>query len=101
MNSLKASDDLAASVQKSPNRVTLAEIEATVAHVEYVNPACQPHLTICVLLLQNGFSVIGKSAPADPDNFDNEAGRKFARQDALRQIWPLEGYLLRSRLAHQ
>lgn len=56
-------------------------------------------LTICVLVLQNGFTVVGKSACASPENFDAELGRKIAREDARRQIWALEGYALKSKLA--
>ena len=56
-------------------------------------------LTICVLTLKNGFTVVGKSACASPENYDAELGGKIARQDARRQIWALEGYLLRSKLA--
>lgn len=56
-------------------------------------------LTICVLLLQNGFTVVGKSACASPENFNAELGRKIARDDARNQIWALEGYALRSKLA--
>jgi len=58
-------------------------------------------LTVCALTLQNGFNVVGKSAPASPDNFDADLGKKIAREDARRQIWALEGYLLRSRLAER
>lgn len=56
-------------------------------------------LTICILVLQNGFTVVGKSACASPQNFNAEMGRRLAREDAERQIWALEGYQLRTRLA--
>lgn len=56
-------------------------------------------LTFCVLVLRNGFTVVGKSACASPENFDAELGRKIARQDAINQMWPLMGYALRERLA--
>src|SRR3546814_10183179 len=56
-------------------------------------------MTLCSLVLQNGFAVIGKSAPASPENFDAEKGRLFAYEDAIKQLWPLEGYALRERLA--
>lgn len=56
-------------------------------------------LTICVLTMKNGFTIIGKSACASPENFDMELGIKIAREDARRQIWALEGYQLRSFLA--
>jgi hypothetical protein len=56
-------------------------------------------LTICVLVLRNGYTVIGTSACASPENYDAELGRKIARQNARQQIWALEGYRLRSELA--
>ncbi|CAN7455130.1 Gp49 family protein [Acidovorax sp. LjRoot66] len=55
-------------------------------------------LTICVLQLQNGFTVTGESACASPENFDAEMGRKIARQAAEQKIWPLLGYELKTRL---
>lgn len=55
-------------------------------------------LTICVLVLDNGFTVTGESACASPENFDAELGRKIARQNAVAKIWPLEGYLLKDQL---
>jgi len=99
MDDLQAGDTLAASVQKTPNRVTLEGMIAKIEHEEFFNSALVPHLTICVILLQNGFSLVGKSAPADPGNFDAEVGRKFAREDAIRQMWALEDYALRERLS--
>lgn len=98
---LQSGEDIAASVQKTPNRVTLSGLEAKIVGQEYMRPAVMPHMTICILVLANGFSVVGKSAPADPENFDESAGRDFARADALRKLWPLEGYLLREKLAAQ
>ena len=56
-------------------------------------------LSICILVMENGFSIIGKSAPASAANFNAELGRKLAYEDAIRQLWPLEGYTLRSQLA--
>ncbi|MEH6435796.1 Gp49 family protein [Massilia sp. DD77] len=56
-------------------------------------------LTFCVLVLRNGFTVTGESACASPENFDAEIGRKIARQNAAQKIWPLEGYLLKEKLA--
>lgn len=56
-------------------------------------------LTICVLVLRNGFTVTGESACASPENFDAKLGRKIARQHAVGKIWALEGYALKDRLA--
>lgn len=56
-------------------------------------------LTFCVLVLANGFTVVGQSACASPENFDAETGKRFARKDAEGKIWPLLGYELRTKLA--
>ncbi|MBC9246738.1 hypothetical protein H4P12_08435 [Paracoccus sp. 11-3] len=99
MESLNASDRLAASVQKTPNRISLQYLEARIVAEEYLHPTSQPHMTLCVLTLVNGFSVVGQSAPADPENFNADVGHQFARSDAIGKLWPLEGYLLREKLA--
>jgi Phage protein (N4 Gp49/phage Sf6 gene 66) family len=91
-------DKLAKSVQKTANRVALADIEAAILHVEYINPTIMPHLTIAVIYLQNGWAETGHSAPADADNFDAELGKKFAKEAALRKLWPLFGFHLREKL---
>ena len=57
-------------------------------------------LTICVLVLKNGYTVIGKSACASPANYDEALGLKIARANARDQIWALEGYALRNHLSH-
>jgi Phage protein (N4 Gp49/phage Sf6 gene 66) family len=88
-------------------RVTPAQIESVIAETLYFNAGdvCVPGmdhparlLTICVLVLKNGFTVVGKSACASAANFDWEVGRKVARMDAVNQIWALEGYLLKQRI---
>ncbi len=56
-------------------------------------------MTICCLTLQNGYNVVGTSAPASPENFNEEIGRKISFDKAREQIWALEGYLLKSELS--
>lgn len=98
-------------------RVTPADIEAEITHCYYFNAgeahrahwpdpsaADETHhsidlLTLCVLVLRNGFTVTGESACASPENFDAEIGRKIARQNAVAKIWPLLGFRLRDQLA--
>ena len=100
-------------------RVTPADVEATIANEHYfvagdgvygnarkngdegVQTFAQSLdlLTICVLVLRNGFTVTGESACASPENFDAELGRKIARANAVNKIWPLEGYLLKQKLS--
>lgn len=78
-------------------RLTPEAIEATIVYAEYArvtNTTC----TICSLVLQNGYVVIGKSAAVSMENFDEDLGKRLAKADAQRQIWALEGYLLKQRL---
>jgi hypothetical protein len=53
---------------------------------------------ICELTLENGFSVRGESACVSKANFNEEIGRKIAREDARNKVWQLEGYLLQQKL---
>jgi len=79
-------------------RLTPAQIDAAIAdEAYYVFPGTT--VTVAALTLRNGFVVVGKSASASPENFNAEIGRKIAREDARDQIWALEGYLLREKLA--
>ena len=90
-------------------RITPTDVENAIAG-EYVGRASDIFsgtpvlpsmecLTICVLVLKNGFTVVGKSACASPANFDAALGARIARDDAKAQIWPLMGYALRDKLA--
>jgi hypothetical protein len=56
-------------------------------------------LTVCCLVLENGFTVVGESACASPENFDADLGQKIALTNARDKIWILEGYLLKERLS--
>lgn len=96
-------------------RLTPAKIDDAIAEEVYIVPAHTVEmrggsvahnsplrtLTICVLILRNGFTVTGESACASPENFNEELGRKIAREKARDKIWALEGYLLKDRLNHQ
>lgn len=52
-------------------------------------------VTLCVIILENGFKVEGVSACVDPANYNEEIGRKCAYENAFEKIWQLEGYMLR------
>lgn len=93
--SLQALDQVAAEVAVAP-RVTLDQVEAIVVHEDYT--VHSGVFIVATLELRNGFHVVGTSAAASPENFNEELGRKIARDNALKQVWMLEGYLLRQRL---
>ena len=111
MESVKETEHQSASVAVShKTRVSLADIENAIAteHCflagEAIEALGHPNndslniLTVCILTMKNGFTVIGKAAPADAVNFNAELGKKFAREDAVRQLWPLMGFALRDKL---
>ena len=56
-------------------------------------------VTVCALKLRNGYVVVGESATATPENFDEAIGRRIARENARNRIWALEDYVLRERLS--
>ena len=109
--SLQQTEAECAAVNSGP-RVSLASMEAKIL-VRYdftmdkavaafgPMPDSLKLLSVCVLVMANGFTLIGKSAPASALRFDADLGRKLAYEDAIRQLWPLEGYLLRSNLLSQ
>lgn len=75
------------------NKVTLEAIKAKIKDECYlVLP--DGRTTVCMLTLENGYTIKGLSACVDASNFNIDLGRKYAYEDAIRQIWPLEGYLL-------
>ncbi len=80
-----------------PRKITPQEIEALVVRQQFhVFPGTTT--TACLLELSNGFAVLGKSACVHADFFDIAIGQKVAREDAVRQIWQLEGYLMKERM---
>jgi hypothetical protein len=122
--SLQAADAEAAALAKAP-RVSLADIEAAIddrfflTGNVFADASLAVHgvvdllsreqhidkfptvkvLSLCLLVMRNGFTVVGKSAPASPENFDAELGCKLAYEDCIRQLWPLMGFALRDKLA--
>lgn len=78
-------------------RLTPTVIDSTIAdEAYYVFPGTT--LTVCALTLVNGYQVTGESAAVSSDNFDEEIGKRIARENARSKIWSLEGYLLKEYL---
>lgn len=111
--SIQQTDQESAAVAKNPaGRVSLASIEAGIrwrfdTNLAEMIGATEGHrsnhkgdssidstklMSICTLVMMNGFVVLGKSAPMDPANFNRELGMKFAYEDAIRQLWPLMAF---------
>lgn len=96
-------DEIENEIQKkglTAPRVTPEKIEAVISSEQY-HVFDGTTFTACLLTLKNGYTVIGESACASPENFDAALGRKIARNNATNKIWSLEGYLLRQSLSEQ
>lgn len=107
----------------NPPRITQADVDAAIAseHVftahqgalkaweesdsgprEYDPPHGLASLTCCVLVLRNGTKILGVNyGSIDPELHDSAMGQREARADAVRQVWPLLGYVLREKLHAQ
>lgn len=97
---------------KSEPRISSAEckeilVEAKAPHVtetaikekiKDVNYLYKGIITICLITMDNGFVVMGMTAPACEENYNQEIGERYAYDNAFHQLWPLEGYLLREKL---
>lgn len=78
-------------------RVTAEELDAAIKGAEYVVLPDQ-RTTICMLTLDNGFTVRGESSVVSIANFDESIGRAYALTDARARVWPLLGFRLADRL---
>jgi len=79
------------------NKVTVESIELKITSCKFtIMP--DTTTTVCQIVMENGFIIIGTSACVDPANFDKQAGEDFAREDAFNKVWALEGYLLKEQL---
>jgi hypothetical protein len=92
--SLNQAKDIVAA--KTAPKITEASIKDRISYVDYLY---HRQLTICIITMSNGFMVQGVSAPASPINFDMEVGKRYAYDNAFKQLWQLEGYLLREKLS--
>lgn len=73
------------------------DLDEAIAQVEYI-VLPDGRTTICMLTLDNGFTVNGQSACVCAENFDAELGRKYSFEQAREKLWPLLGFRLADRL---
>lgn len=93
---------------KTAPRVTVADIDGAIAGeyfftADKATEGCPQfdvlkRITFCVLVMQNGFAVIGNSVCVSPENFDAAIGQRIARDNAKDQVGMLLGYKLRDDL---
>jgi hypothetical protein len=97
MNSEKQIEEELQEKNLNAPRLSPADIDRVIVGESYtILPSGKA--IICELMLKNGFSVRGESACVSRKNFNEEIGRKIARENARNKIWELEGYLLQQNL---
>ena len=74
------------------NRVRQEEITALLDAAEIQEHTFWGKELVVSYRLVSGFTVSGRGACVDPENFDLEIGRQLARRDVEKQLWQLEGY---------
>ena len=83
------------------NKITESQVDALLDQSTVETTVMHGKETLSTFLLPNGFTITGRSACVDPENFNSELGMKIAREDAKRQLWAFEGYRLQCQLADQ
>lgn len=77
----------------SPDRITPEYIDSRIAKIEFHR--LTETMTVCVITLDNGFTVIGQSACADPANYNQRIGEQIAESNARANLWAPFGFLLK------
>lgn len=75
------------------NKVTIEYIESCIKDCKYHHFEGTT-TTVCLLTLDNGYTIVGKSACVDPSIFNVDIGRKWAKDDAINQCWAYLGFRL-------
>lgn len=78
-------------------KVTEALIASKIIDVAFTNLE-NTLITVCVITLENGFTVTGESACVSEENFDKDIGENIAYNNAKEKVWVLEGYLLKEQV---
>ena len=77
----------------SQPKVTNEDITRAIVKTDYVTLP-DGRTTICMLTLDNEFTVRGESSCVCAENFNAALGRDIALEDARRKVWPLLGFRL-------
>ena len=77
----------------NPKKLSLEWIENQVLTEEYITRG--ERFMVCIIYTKGGYYVTGESAPINPEEFKDELGRKYSREEALDKIWRIEGLIAR------
>lgn len=70
-------------------RLTRQYLEEQVKAVDYTYNG---QFTICTITTVSGTKLVGTSGVLDPANYDKQIGEVVAHENAVNQLWQLEGY---------
>lgn len=73
-------------------RVTKEGMESRINSKEFIRVG--ETVTLCNIVLDNGYSVRGESACVNTANYNQQIGEKIAYDNAFAKLWPLYGFLL-------
>lgn len=79
-----------------PNPITKEFLESEAQSVKFTH--ITGTLTHCAITVEGGFVFTGEAACADPANFDEEKGQRYAHADAISKMWLPYGFLLKHQL---
>lgn len=68
------------------NFVTTEAVNDAIAATDYHHFE-ESTVTVCLVYLRNGFTIVGQSACVNPDNFDKALGQELAFEDAKQQVY--------------
>ena len=77
----------------NPKKLSLEWIENQVLSEEYITRG--ERFMVCIIYTKGGYYVTGESAPINPEEFKDELGRKYSREEALDKIWRIESLIAR------
>ena len=83
-------------IRELPNPITKEFLEAEAISVKFSH--ITGTLTHCAITVEGGFTFTGESACADPANYDEIKGQKYAHENAISKMWLPYGFLLKHQL---
>jgi hypothetical protein len=78
-------------------KVTEKEVFESIVFEQYQHMGAKT--TVCLLILNSGFEVVGTSAPVDAANFDFSIGKEEAKKKAIDKVWEYLGSIVQHNMA--
>lgn len=82
-------------------RITEEEVDYMVENAARIDFHRFPEttVTVCMVLLENGCTILGRSSCIHMDDFNQATGEDVAVRDAKDKLWELESYHKKANLA--